>query len=134
MKYAPHAYQDYVANLILDNPTCGLFLDLGMGKTVVTLTAIDELQNDRFEISYVLVIAPLRVAKDTWSKECEKWEHLSHLKLSKILGSEQQRLRAVKAPADIYVINRENVEWLVELYGGRWPYDMVVVDELSVRP
>lgn len=131
MNYSPHAYQDYAAKLILDNPACGLFLDLGMGKTVVTLTAIDELRNDRFEISHVLVIAPLRVAEDTWSKECEKWEHLSHLKLSKILGSEQQRLKAVNTPADFYIINRENVEWLVELYGASWPFDMVVIDELS---
>jgi len=131
MKYTPHDYQDYAANQILDKPACGILLDLGMGKTVVTLTAIDELLFDRFEVKKVLVIAPLRVAEDTWSKECEKWDHLKHLRIAKVLGTEKSRIAALKSKADIYIINRENVVWLVEHYGKAWPFDMVVVDELS---
>lgn len=131
MKYTPHDYQDYAANQILDKPECGLLLDMGMGKTVVTLTAIDELLHDRFEVKKALVIAPLRVAEDTWSKECEKWDHLKHLRISKVLGQEKTRKAALKSKADIYIINRENVAWLVEHYGSKWPFDLVVVDELS---
>ncbi len=131
MKYVPHEYQDYAAKQILDKPACGLFLDLGMGKTVVALTAIDELLNDHFEIDKVLVIAPLRVAEDTWSKECQKWDHLKHLRIAKVLGAARIRIAALKSKADIYLINRENVQWLVEYWGKDWPYDMVVVDELS---
>jgi SNF2 family DNA or RNA helicase len=107
---------------------------MGLGKTVITLTAIDELMNDSFEVSRVLVIAPLRVAEDTWSRESNKWDHLKHLKISKILGSAADRIRALKAQADIYVINRENVVWLVEYLEEnrmKWPFDMVVIDELS---
>jgi len=131
MKYIPHKYQEYAANLILDKPVCGLLLGLGLGKTVVTLTAIDGLLHNRFEVSRVLVIAPLRVAEDTWSKECQKWDHLKHLKLSKVLGPEKKRIVALKSNADIYVINRENVEWLVEHYKTKWPFDMIIIDELS---
>lgn len=128
MIYVPHKYQEYAARKIIDNPAFSLFLDLGMGKTAITLTAVNELLH---EVKNVLVIAPLRVAEDTWSRECEKWEHLRHLKISKILGSENKRIKAVNKAADIYIINRENVEWLVDLYGKSWPYDMVVIDELS---
>lgn len=96
-----------------------------------TLTAIDLLLNDYFEAGRVLVIAPLRVADDTWAREIEKWDHLRHLRISKVLGSAEVRRRALKAPADIYVINRENVEWLVGEYGSKWPFDTVVIDELS---
>lgn len=131
MKYTPHDYQDYAANQILDKPACGLLLDMGMGKTVVTLTAIDELLFDRFEVKKVLVIAPLRVAEDTWSKECQKWDHLKHLRIAKVLGPEKTRIAALKLKADIYIINRENVAWLVEHYGSKWPFDMLVIDELS---
>ncbi|SPF40775.1 SWI/SNF chromatin-remodeling complex subunit snf22 SWI/SNF complex subunit snf22 ATP-dependent helicase snf22 [Candidatus Desulfosporosinus infrequens] len=131
MKYIPHKYQEYAANLILDKPICGIFLGLGMGKTIITLTAIDELLHDRFETNKVLVIAPLRVAEDTWGRECIKWDHLKHLKISKVLGPEKNRIAALKSNADIYVINRENVEWLVEHYKTKWPFDMVVIDELS---
>ncbi len=131
MKYIPHHYQAYAAEKIIEHPAFGLFLDCGMGKTVVTLTAVLDLLQDYFEVVRVLVIAPLRVAEDTWSKECEKWQHLQHLRISKILGIEQQRLKAVNTPADIYIINRENVEWLVTLHGKNWPYDMIVLDELS---
>jgi SNF2 family DNA or RNA helicase len=107
---------------------------MGLGKTVITLTAIEELMCDRFEVSRVLVIAPLRVAEDTWSRESEKWDHLKHLRIAKILGSAADRIRALKKSADIYVINRENVVWLVEYLEEnriRWPFDMVVIDELS---
>jgi len=128
MKYIPHDYQEVAAQFILDKPACGMFLDLGMGKTVITLTAIKEL---RQTVNKVLVIAPLRVAEDTWSKECEKWDHLKHLKIAKVLGSEKQRITALNSKADIYVINRENVEWLVRGYGRKWPFDMVIIDELS---
>lgn len=131
MKYVPHDYQAYAVKLILDKPACALFLDLGMGKTVITLTAIDELIYTRFEVSRVLVIAPLRVAEDTWSKEADKWDHLKHLRIAKVLGPEKRRIEALKSEADIYVINRENVEWLIKLYGKDWPFDIVVIDELS---
>ncbi|CQR74985.1 hypothetical protein SOV_34920 [Sporomusa ovata DSM 2662] len=113
MKYNPHSYQLYAESKIIEQTAFGLFLDCGMGKTVVTLTAVLELMQDSFDVTRVLVIAPLRVAEDTWSKECQKWQHLKHLRISKVLGSEQQRKRAVNTPADIYIINRENVEWLV---------------------
>lgn len=102
-----------------------------MGKTVSTLTAVSELMHDRFEVKKCLVIAPLRVAKDTWAREANKWDHLQYLKLSKILGSADERKAGLKAQADIYIINRENVPWLVELYQRKWPFDMVVIDESS---
>ena len=128
MKYVPHEYQTYTTEFIVRNKACGCLLDLGMGKSVITLTAICELLH---EVNKVLVIAPLRVAEDTWSKECEKWDHLRHLRISKVLGPEKKRVMALKTEADIFVINRENVEWLVKHYGKRWPYDMVIIDELS---
>lgn len=131
MIYTPRNYQGYSANLILENPAFGLFLDLGLGKTVITLTAVDTLMYDRFEINKVLVIAPLRVAEDTWTKESAKWDHLQHLRVSRVLGTERQRVRALEQDADVYCINRENVPWLVKYYGLAWPFDMVVVDELS---
>lgn len=131
MKFKPHVYQTHAIQKILDLPAVALFLDMGLGKTVVTLTAIAELLHDRFEVYKVLVIAPLRVADVTWPEEVAKWDHLKYLRISKVLGTEKQRKAALAAPADIYVINRENVEWLVNAYGKYWPFDMVVVDELS---
>ena len=134
MIYQPHEYQKRAVSFIREHGAAGLFLEMGLGKTVITLTAIDELMNDCFEVSKVLVIAPLRVAEDTWSRESQKWDHLKHLKISKILGSAADRIKALKAQADIYVINRENVVWLVEYLEEnriRWPFDMVVIDELS---
>lgn len=131
MIYQPHPYQEYATNRILEQEAVGLFLDLGLGKTVITLTAIDQLLYDYFEVSKVLVIAPLRVAQKTWPDEVRKWDHLKHLRISKVLGSEKQRMAALRAQADIWIINRENVEWLVDLYGKDWPFDMVVIDELS---
>lgn len=108
-----------------------MFLDMGLGKTVITLTAIAELMHDRFEVVKVLVIAPLRVAESTWEEEKKKWDRLRHLKISKVLGTEKERIAALKTSADIYIINRENVKWLVDLYRTNWPFDMVVIDELS---
>lgn len=131
MKYEPHSYQKYATKWILDKEKSGLLMDMGLGKTVVTLTAIDELINKYNDVVKVLVIAPLRVAEDTWSSELQKWDHLKHLKLSKVLGTDKMRRAALKDKADIYVINRENVVWLVKLYGKEWPFDMVVLDELS---
>lgn len=131
MNFKPHHYQQYAIKKIISLPAVGLFMDMGMGKTVCTLTALWNLRYDYFDISRVLVIAPLRVADTTWSDEVNKWEHLKELKLSKILGPEQQRLKALETKADIYLINRENVSWLVSQYKNDWPFDMVVVDELS---
>ena len=131
MKYIPHAYQQYAKDKLIELPEAALFLDLGLGKTVTTLTAIDELMYDRFAVNRVLVIAPKRVAEDTWTTEAEKWDHLNHLKISRVLGSRKDREAALQEEADIYVINRENVVWLVEKFRKNWPFDMVVVDELS---
>lgn len=130
-EYRPHQYQDFATNKIIDTPAVGLFLEMGLGKTVSTLTAIDQLLYDCYDADKVLVIAPLRVADDTWPREIQKWEHLRHLKISKVLGSKENRIRALRADADVYVINRENVEWLVTYYGSDWPFDTVVIDELS---
>lgn len=124
-------YQRYAIERILEQSACGLFLDMGLGKTAITLTAIAELMHDRFEIARCLVIAPLRVARDVWPAEIKKWEHLQGLKMVLVLGDVRSRLAALEKPADIYVINRENVPWLVRKCGKRWPFDMVVVDELS---
>ena len=107
-----------------------LFLDMGLGKTATALTVAKELIDD-FRVEKVLVIAPKRVAEDTWSRECEKWDHLNSLRVSRILGSAKQRQAALEVDADIYVINRENTQWLVEYLKGVWPYDLVILDELS---
>jgi SNF2 family DNA or RNA helicase len=131
MKFKPHPYQHHAIQHIIDHPAAGLLLDMGLGKTVSTLTAVDMLLNDFFEVSKVLVIAPKRVAEDTWSAEVAKWDHLKHLIISKVLGSEAERKAALKAKADIYVINRENVVWLVGYYGTAFPFDMLIIDELS---
>lgn len=133
MKFIPHEYQQRAIDRVVSDEHVGLFLDMGLGKTVITLTAIEQLIYDTFEVSKVLVIAPKRVAEDTWSREHEKWDHLKHLRLSKVLGNPDQRLKAVDAEADIYVIGRDNTQWLVDhwLRERRWPYDMIVIDELS---
>ena len=131
MKYKPYDYQEYATQWILDKEKAGLLLDMGMGKSVITLTAIDELMFDYFEVSKVLVIAPLRVAESTWDEEAAKWDHLKHLKISKVLGTEKERINALYTKADIYIINRENVKWLVDKCGKDWPFDMLVIDELS---
>lgn len=126
-----HEYQKYSRDWILDHPYCALLLDMGLGKTLSSLTAIDELLNTFEVIENVLVIAPLSVAEKTWTDEIEKWDHLKHLTFSKILGPKKQRLEALNQKADIYLINRENTEWLVNYYKQRWPFKTVIIDELS---
>ncbi|WPK70083.1 hypothetical protein EUCA11A_42800 [Eubacterium callanderi] len=131
MKYIPHKYQTYATNFILEHPIAAVFLEMGLGKSVITLTAIFDLCLDSFEIGKVLVIAPLRVARDTWPAEINKWEHLKGLGYSVAIGTEQERLAALRKPASVYLINRENVDWLVNKSGIPFDYDMVVIDELS---
>lgn len=131
MIYKPYHYQAYASQWIIDKKKSALFLEMGMGKSVATLTAILELLYDYFDVAKVLVIAPLRVASTTWEEEVEKWDHLKELRISKVLGSEKQRVAALYKKADVYIINRENVTWLVEQFGSDWPFDMVVIDELS---
>ena len=131
MNFVPHNYQEFGVQHILKNPYCGLFLEMGLGKTVTALTAVDILKYDMFEVSKVLVIAPLRVADHTWSSEIDKWEHLKHLTTSKVLGNERKRKEALRKEADIYIINRENVPWLVAQYGSAFPFDLMIIDELS---
>lgn len=129
MKYKPHDYQAYATDFLLTHEVCALMLDMGLGKTVITLTALWSLALDYFSVGRILIIAPKRVAEDTWSREQEKWEHLRELSISKVIGSKTQREEALKQKTDIYIINRENVAWLVENY--RWNFDMIVIDELS---
>lgn len=129
MKYSPHDYQNYAKEFIIEHPYCCLMLDMGLGKTVVTLTALWELLLDSFEIAKVLVVAPKRVAEDTWPNEIKKWVHLKDISFSLVLGSRNQREEALKKKASIYIINRENVSWLVEQ--GHWSFDALIIDELS---
>ena len=134
--FTPYPHQRAGIEWITDRPACALLWGMGTGKTVTTLTAIDQLLYDCLENGPVLVIAPKRVAENTWSKETAKWEHLQHLRVSKIMGTEKQRIEAVRTVfegpfADLYVINRENVVWLVDLLQNRWPFPIVVIDELS---
>lgn len=129
MKYKPHNYQAFASEFILDHEVCCLMLDMGLGKTVITLSALWELVLDRFDVSRILVIAPKRVAEDTWPKEIAKWEHLKGLSFSLVLGNRAEREAALQKRAFLYIINRENVTWLVNNY--RWDFDMVVIDELS---
>ena len=131
MKYNPHNYQAYATDFILDHPEAAVFLDMGLGKSVITLTALLDLCLDRFEISKVLVIAPLRVARDTWSTEIHKWDHLKPFTYSVVVGTVAERKAALAKKAHIYLINRENVSWLVEDSGFPFDFDMVVIDELS---
>lgn len=134
--FTPYPHQAAGIGWIIDHPAAALFWGMGTGKTVTTLTAIDRLLHDYLEDGPVLVIAPKRVAENTWSKEADKWEHLNHLRVSRVMGTEKQRLAALNTSADIYVINRENVVWLVDSYqvavsGQHWPFKIVVIDELS---
>lgn len=131
MKYKPHSYQEYAIRYIETHPISALLIDMGLGKTSITLTAIRNLLFDSFEVCKVLVIAPLRVAKNTWTDEIKKWEHLSTLTYSLIVGNENERLSALNEKADIYIINRENVDWLVNKSRYKFDFDMVVIDELS---
>lgn len=125
-----HAYQNRAVSFIKDRKRCGLFLDMGLGKTTSTLTAVSDLIDD-FQIRKTLVIAPLRVANSVWRQEVAKWAHLDHLRVSVATGTAKQRLEALMTSADVYVINRENVDWLVGHYGPKWPFDMVIIDESS---
>lgn len=127
-----HNYQLAGVEHIIEHPYCGLFLDLGLGKTVTALTAIEALIFDYCEIGSALIVAPKRVAESVWQEEAEKWEHLKHLTFSKIIGTQKQRQEAIRAQANIYIISRDNIAWLCALYGGgKLPFDMVVIDELS---
>lgn len=131
MKYEPHDYQKYSVEYIKNHPIAAILLSMGLGKTSITLTAINDLLFDSFEVHKVLCICPLRVATSTWGAEIEKWEHLHLLKYSVAVGTEAERLTALNTQADIYIINRENVQWLIEKSGVPFDFDMLVVDELS---
>ena len=131
MRFVPHPYQEFCVQAILDKPAVGLFLDMGLGKTAITLTAINELRYGRFAIRRCLVIAPKKVAEATWQREAAKWDNLRHLRFATVLGSTRQRIKALLSPADIWIINRENVTWLVDYYQNTWPFDLVVIDESS---
>ena len=131
MNYQPHEYQQYATDFIIKNPTAAVFLEMGLGKSVIALTAILELCLERFEISRVLVIAPLRVARDTWPAEIQKWDHLKDLTYSVAVGTANERRAALRQKTFVHIINRENVQWLIEDSCIPWQYDMVVIDELS---
>ena len=131
MIYRPHDYQEYATHFIEEHPVAALILGMGLGKSVITLTAIEHLMHDSFEVRKVLVIAPLRVAASTWPDEIRKWDHLSSLTFSVAVGTRDERIAALRHNADITIINRENIPWLVEESGVPFDYDMVVIDELS---
>ena len=131
MEFKPHDYQAYAIDFIKTHPVAGLFLGMGMGKTISTLTALNTMMFDSFQVARCLVVAPLRVARDTWPAELTKWKHLKHLRASVIVGTAKERRQAIHTDADIYVINRENLPWLIKELGDDWPYDCVVIDELS---
>lgn len=131
MKYNPHGYQKYAVGYIESHPIAAVLLDMGLGKTSITLTALAGLLFDSFEVHKILITAPLRVAKNTWSAEIEKWDHLRDLKYSVAVGTAAERIAALKAEADIYIINRENVQWLIAESGIPFDFDMLVIDELS---
>lgn len=131
MKFIPHDYQEVAKEFAISRNAAGLFLDMGLGKTVTSLTAIEELKNDYLEDIKALVIAPKRVAEDTWTTEYEKWDHLKDLKIIRIMGAPKEREAALKEDGDIYIITRDNIAWLVELLGRKWDFDTVIIDELS---
>lgn len=131
MRYRPHDYQTYATRFIEEHPVAALILEMGLGKSVITLTAIEHLMHDSFEVRKVLVIAPLRVAASTWPDEIRKWNHLSSLTFSVAVGTRDARIEALRRNADITIINRENIQWLVDESGVPFDYDMVVIDELS---
>ena len=131
MRYSPHEYQRYATEYIEAHPVAAVLLDMGLGKTSITLTALNNLLFDSFKIRRILVIAPLRVARNTWGAEIEKWDHLSGLRYAVAVGAENERLSALRKQADIYLINRENVQWLIAESGIPFDFDMVVIDELS---
>lgn len=131
MKFEAKYYQSYCINKVIECPEIGLLLDMGMGKSIISLTAAEEMIYDYFWVQKVLVIAPLRPALETWPAEIIKWDHTKYMSYSIVIGSKAERLAALLKDADIYIINRENVYWLVEHYKKKWPFDMVIIDELS---
>ena len=131
MKFVPHNYQAYAIERVEQDPRVGLFLDMGLGKTVITLTAINDLKYFRWAVGRVLVVAPKKVAEATWQAEADSWDHLQNLRIISVLGGVQKRIRALNTAGDIWVINRENIPWLVDYYRNGWPFDMVVLDESS---
>lgn len=131
MERSLHSYQEYCVKRIIDTPTIGLFLEMGLGKTAVTLTAIKRLKYEYWTVKKVLIIAPKKVAESTWDREAAKWPELHSLRFSHVLGTAAEREAALASPADIYLVNRENTQWLVNYYRHAWPFDMVVIDESS---
>lgn len=131
MEFKPHPYQAYCIDRVIKQPKIGLFLDMGLGKTIITLQAIYELKYNRFAVQKVLIIAPKKVAEATWQREAQKWDGVGLLRISTVLGSLSKRVKELNTPADIYIINRDNVTWLVDYYKNDWPFDMVVADESS---
>ena len=131
MQFCAHDYQRAAIDYVVEHPRCALFLDMGLGKTVITLSAIQDLALNRFEVSRVLVIAPLRVARDTWADEAAKWDHLASLDVACAVGDAKQRSRAIESGALVTTVGRDTIPWLVEHYGKAWPFDMVVLDESS---
>lgn len=129
--FIPHSYQEYCIDRICADPAIGLFLDCGLGKTAITLSAIKRLKYEMWCVKKVLIIAPKKVAESTWTREASKWKDLNCLRLVHVLGSAAQRKAALEEQADVYLINRENTQWLVDYYGRNWPFDMVVLDESS---
>ena len=130
MRYTPHPYQQNAFRWIIDHPRCCLFLDMGLGKTVVTLTAFQWLQ-ESLDVERCLVVAPKKVAETTWTSEASKWDHLHSLRVAKVMGSPAQRMNALDDDADIYVIGRDSFSWLCEHYSYRLPFDMLIIDELT---
>lgn len=130
-EYNPYPYQQYCIDRIVNDPAIGLFLDMGLGKTAITLSAIKELKYYRWCVYKVLIIAPKKVAESTWTSEAAKWTQLHDLRFSLVLGSARDRVKALETEADVYIINRENTQWLVDYYRNKWPFDMVVIDESS---
>lgn len=131
MQYNPHDYQKYAIDFIETHPQAAVLLGCGLGKTSITLTALNDLMFDRFEVRKPLIIAPIRVCRNSWAAEIAKWDHLNGMTYSLILGTKEQRLAALRQKADLYIINRENVQWLVENSGMPFDFDMVVIDEMS---
>lgn len=131
MKFKPHDYQRYCITRIIQDSALALFLDMGLGKTVITLTAVNDLIFNRFLVKRCLVIAPKKVAEDTWMREQSKWDHLKLLRVLPVLGDKNRRIKALNSPGQVYAVNRENVQWLVDYYRNDWPFDMVVIDESS---
>lgn len=131
MQFQPYEYQKLCIQKVIEKPACALWLDMGLGKTMISLLAISELRYNRFEIGKTLVIAPKKVAEATWQDEAARWDNTKHLRFSTVLGSQNKRIQALCESADIYVINRDNVKWLVDYYRNDWPFDMVVIDEAS---